>query len=182
MVQITDRLGSLERSPHVTRNLPFKRRVIRSVYRSLVYLGDLSRYRELYNSTKNWGPAIGHYDAARKLMPNLGDAQNQLAVIALGDQSSLSSIYHIYRSLCVDEPFANGKGNLEICLGKILKKHMGQQDTAESSRKEEHPIKELLKPFLTLHAKYGKDAGYVEAPEYLVVVSSNFSEGPPKMR
>ena len=91
-----------------------------SCYQTLIRLGDLSRWRETQLATKyrNWGPAIGYYELANRIYPDLGTSHNQLAVIAQNDGNYFDVIYHLYRALAVAEPCLGSKTNLQIHFKK----------------------------------------------------------------
>ncbi|PWW80340.1 hypothetical protein C7212DRAFT_276141 [Tuber magnatum] len=130
-----------------------KQLAISSCHRTLVFLGDLSRYREVSQNPKNWGPATGYYTLAKKLVPAFGSPHNQLAVIALNEGSNLSYTYHLYRALSVSEPFPEAGDNLGVGFRKVLKTFKVGNLTASFSRKEEQAIHELVALFVRLHAK-----------------------------
>jgi hypothetical protein len=52
----------------------------RCIYRCLLYLGDLARYKEMYanTSTRNYVEAMTYYGRAAMLTPTAGNAQNQV--------------------------------------------------------------------------------------------------------
>ncbi|EHY56849.1 hypothetical protein ABEF92_000487 [Exophiala dermatitidis] len=129
-----------------------KKQIVRSCYSSLVQLGDLSRYRETELQTKerNWGPARGYYDLASALDPTSGISNNQLAVIALADQDHLRAVYHLYRSICVENPAPQAQGNLKLEFRKIRKRY------SEGKSKEDDVVKgrsRLQDDFLLFHAR-----------------------------
>lgn len=130
-----------------------KRLIISSCHRTLVFLGDLSRYREVSQNPKNWGPATGYYTLAKKLVPTSGSPHNQLAVIALNEGSNFSATYHLYRALSVAEPFPEAGDNLGVGFRKVLKAYKAGNLTANLARKEEQVIHELVALFVRLHAK-----------------------------
>lgn len=89
----------------VKRSIPDEK-ILRSCYNSLIYLGDLSRWRETElagNENRNWAPAIGFYDLAATILPQDATAQNQLSLIALVDGNLLRGVYHLYRALSTPE-------------------------------------------------------------------------------
>ncbi|KXT07176.1 hypothetical protein AC578_2412 [Pseudocercospora eumusae] len=94
--------------------------VLESCHRTLVYLGDLSRYRaaEKLDKEPDFGPAIGYYALAASLKPRSGLGQHQLAVVALGQSRHLTAIYHLYRSLAVEHPHPNADKNLRLEFDK----------------------------------------------------------------
>lgn len=134
-------------------DLDTKNIVIRSCHRTLVFLGDLSRYREASQSPKNWGPATGYYTLAKKLVPGSGSPHNQLAVIALNEGSNLSATYHLYRALSVAEPFPEAGDNLGLGFRKVLKAHKAGNLGVNLVRKEEQAVSELIALFVRLHAR-----------------------------
>lgn len=87
----------------------------------MIYLGDLSRYREteLPGKERNWGPAVGFYDLATSILPSSGLSYNQLAVIALLDGSLFRATYQLWRSLSTEEPHPQADQNLERASKKV---------------------------------------------------------------
>ena len=142
--------------------------VLLSCHRTLVRLGDLSRYREteLVAKERNWGPAIGYYNLAEAIRPSSGASHNQLAVIALADGNHLRAIYHLYRALAVDEPHPTAKGNLEIEFKKVLTAwDKGEMIPKELPRDSQGPGKALLGWFMRLHARCYKGIDFAEHEE-----------------
>lgn len=85
-----------------------------SCYRTLCYLGDLSRYRvesEL-DSKPSYAHAFGYYDLAVSFRPSSGLAHHQQAVVALKTKDHLNSIYSLYRSITIANPFPLAPNNL----------------------------------------------------------------------
>ncbi|MCL7051553.1 hypothetical protein MKW94_021087 [Papaver nudicaule] len=93
-----------------------------SCHRSLVYLGDLARYRELYGNPdaqgRKWSTAARHYLNASLIWPDSGNAQNQLAVLATYIGDEFLALYHCARSLAVKEPFPDAWDNLILLFEK----------------------------------------------------------------
>ncbi|RPB26879.1 hypothetical protein L211DRAFT_804507 [Terfezia boudieri ATCC MYA-4762] len=152
----------------ITPSPELKQLIIRSCHRCLVILGDLSRYREVGSSTeKNWAPATGYYDLAKKLVPDSGSPHNQLAVISMSDGSNLSATYHLYRAVSVKEPFPEAGNNLGLGFQKILKAYRSGKLGSNLVRKEEQQVSELLSLFTRLHAKYFNGKENAEVHESL---------------
>lgn len=109
--------------------------ITRSCHRTLIQLGDLSRYREteVGGEKRDWSPAIGYYDLAGSILPISGQSHNQLAVIALSEGNHFRAIYHIFRSLATEEPHPLSKGNLKVALLKI-----------SSSREKGKPVQKVI--------------------------------------
>ncbi|KAI5845103.1 hypothetical protein DFP73DRAFT_548114 [Morchella snyderi] len=155
-------------APAGSCDIDTKNNVIRSCHRTLVFLGDLSRYREAPSTgPKNWGPATGYYTLAKKLVPSSGAPHNQLAVIALNEGSNLSATYHLYRALSVAEPFPEAGDNLGLGFRKVLKAHKAGNLGTNLVRKEEQAVCELIALFVRLHAKcfIGKEFSEYEGLE-----------------
>lgn len=97
--------------------------LLQSCHKTLVRLGDLSRYRETELVKKgkvhNWGPAIGYYDLAITIWPESGLPYNQLAIIAEMDDDHFSALYYLYRAFCVQEPNPTARPNIEVEMKKI---------------------------------------------------------------
>ncbi|XP_011694776.1 PREDICTED: protein SMG5 [Wasmannia auropunctata] len=95
-----------------THTKELKQCVIRLIHRSLVCLGDLSRYKLELNS--NWDPMIAnrYYKMAIAVDPNIGMPHNQLGTIAGNKNYGLDAVYHYMRSVLCSEPFEGAEGNL----------------------------------------------------------------------
>ena len=157
-----------ERSTYNELPADLRLAVLLSCHRTLVRLGDLSRYREteLVTKERNWGPAIGYYDLAGAIRPSSGASHNQLAVIALADGNHLRATYHLYRALAVDEPHPTAKSNLEIEFKKILTAwDRSELISNEMQRDNQLPGKALLGWFMRLHARCHKGIDFAEHDE-----------------
>ncbi|KAL9107838.1 MAG: hypothetical protein Q9227_007353 [Pyrenula ochraceoflavens] len=141
------------------------RMIVKSCHSTLVRLGDLSRYREteLKKKDRNWGPAIGYYELAIVVKPQSGTSHNQLAVIALADNSHVRAVYHLYRALTVDEPFPTAKANLELEFKKILDAWK-RGDLLPNGRTGQS-AEAMRAWFVCLHAHYYKDIEHAEYDE-----------------
>ncbi|KAG5310243.1 SMG5 protein, partial [Acromyrmex insinuator] len=96
-----------------THTKELKQCVMRLIHRSLVCLGDLSRYKLELNS--NWDPMIAnrYYKMAIAIDPNIGMPHNQLGTIAGNKNYGLDAVYHYMRSVLCPEPFEGAEGNLK---------------------------------------------------------------------
>lgn len=76
-----------------------KQCVMRLIHRSLVCLGDLTRYKLELDS--DWDPMIAnrYYKMAIAIDPNIGMPHNQLGTIAGGKNYGLDAVYHYMRWL-----------------------------------------------------------------------------------
>ena len=114
--------GQGESSKSVT-SPELSKKVLQSCHHSLICLGDLMRYRasEKLDKKPDFGPAIGYYGLACSLRPMSGMGHHQMAVIALDPEQRrhFRAIYHLYRSLVVEEPHPNAANNLSLEFEKI---------------------------------------------------------------
>lgn len=108
-------------SPQTKLPTEFQRVALESCHRSLIYLGDLSRYRatEKLDNEPDFGPALGYYGLAAKIKPTSGQGHHQQAVIALDQKDYSRVLYCLYRALCVPEPYLHAQKNLDIAIAKI---------------------------------------------------------------
>ncbi|MGI4815919.1 MAG: hypothetical protein ACRYGG_21655, partial [Janthinobacterium lividum] len=97
--------------------------VLKSCFKTLVWLGDLSRWREEKRTTgePEWAHAVGFYDLAGYLKPQSGTPHHQLAVVA--DKSgapSISIVYHFLRSLSSADLHPAAGVNLNLLYAKLV--------------------------------------------------------------
>ncbi|KAK1085203.1 hypothetical protein LTR48_004755 [Friedmanniomyces endolithicus] len=137
--------------------------VLASCHQTLVYIGDLWRYRasEKLDNTPDFGPAIGYYGLANTLRPSSGLGYHQQAVVALEQRAHLRSIYHLYRAIVVDEPHPLATKNLKLEFGKENADTLGFKPLQDSNpvRKNWH-----AKDGITLKSR-SSDAGVVRVSE-----------------
>jgi hypothetical protein len=132
-----------------------RQKVLYSCHQTLIYLGDLSRYRasEKLDRTPDFGPAIGYYSLACTLRPASGMGQHQQAVVALEQRHHLRAIYHLYRAVVAAEPHPLAANNLKLEFdktnaawdrGELIQK--GQPSDSETSKRT------LVGWFVRLHS------------------------------
>lgn len=130
-------------------------RVLNSCHQTLIYLGDLSRWRASEKLDKNpdFGPATGYYGLACTIRPESGMGQHQLAVVALEQRYHLQAIYHLYRSICVAEPHPNAVKNLMVQFEKTNAAwDKGELIQKGSPNDPEAPKRALIGWFVRLHS------------------------------
>ncbi|KAI4500806.1 hypothetical protein M0802_004017 [Mischocyttarus mexicanus] len=90
-----------------------KQCIMRLVHRSLICLGDLTRYQ--LEIDPNWDPMIAnrYYKMAICIDPNIGIAHNQLGTVAGNKNYGLDGVYHYMRCVLCSEPFEGAEGNLK---------------------------------------------------------------------
>ncbi|KAG9127065.1 hypothetical protein FRC07_000786 [Ceratobasidium sp. 392] len=119
-----------------------------AVFRTLIFLGDLARYREQYGThpnksnnengrrprggrrgrdkqndappEKRYAKAEAYYLQARLLLPDYGNPFNQLAIVYSYQHDLFGAALNYYRALCVRRPFPTAKDNLLRTLTKCL--------------------------------------------------------------
>mgnify|MGYP002718884119 CR=1 FL=1 len=152
------------------------------VYKALICLGDLERYKEQYDDktrrevrdgkggpqTKiqdRFGKAWTYYEVARSLVPDDGSAFNQLAVIStyLGDE--FLCVYYYFRALSVKNAFKNIQEILDKFLRKVFERWIGKmqrrrRDDGQSGREEEERP-EVEEDVLLLVAILYRRSGFV---------------------
>ncbi|KAL8935816.1 MAG: hypothetical protein Q9211_004496 [Gyalolechia sp. 1 TL-2023] len=129
--------------------------LLQSCHRTLIRLGDLSRYRESEIDTKrrekNWGPALGYYDLAIAIYPLSGIPYNQLAIISKSEGDHARALYHLYRALSAPEPPPTAFTNLELEFKKI--REAWKRDHPVSDAGNENPLIKLQHFFPLLHSR-----------------------------
>ncbi|ETV94068.1 hypothetical protein H310_12100 [Aphanomyces invadans] len=87
-----------------------------SMFRCLIFLGDIARYRELHSqkAKKNFRAAEGFYHRALEILPDNGNPHNQLAVLATYVEAETIAVYRYCRSLLLPKPFATAEENLVL--------------------------------------------------------------------
>ena len=90
------------------------------LYKSLIYLGDLARYRQLYseNKTRQWAIARRFYNLAQHVVPYRGNTYNQIAVLDTYEGKEMDAISMYLRSICVLEPFPTAVENIQLLMEK----------------------------------------------------------------
>ncbi|KAK0673886.1 hypothetical protein QBC41DRAFT_103979 [Cercophora samala] len=97
-----------------------------SCHKTLIYLGDLARYRTLLrNKDRNWDNALSYYFLANDLAPESGYGHHQCGVIYAETDDHLHIVYHMYRAMVCDKPHPNAAPNLEREFRDIQKKRGG---------------------------------------------------------
>ncbi|KAI5246835.1 hypothetical protein E4T43_02341 [Aureobasidium subglaciale] len=126
-----------------------------SCHQTLIYLGDLFRYRaaERLDKEPDWGPAIGYYALAASLRPDSGLAFHQQSVVAFEQGDYLRSTYYLYRSINVVEPHPNAIPNLELQFKKITTGwQKGDLVPKHSPKDQVASRKALLSWFIRFHS------------------------------
>ncbi|KAK9766895.1 hypothetical protein K7432_003684 [Basidiobolus ranarum] len=163
-----------------------------SYQQSLIYLGDLARYREMYTDRqqKNWSAAIEYYNEALALVPTNGNPHNQLAVVSSYCGDELGTIYHYYRSLVTSQPFLTAKENIDLLFQRSKKIYDSSPKSSDdgasngversSLRKgnkvDEGAVKGFIKEYIYLHGILHMRADLNSFPAFKDSVISKFRE------
>lgn len=126
-----------------------------SCHQTLIYLGDLSRYRatEKLDKEPDWGPAMGYYNLAVTLRPSSGLAFHQQSVIAFEENDHLRATYYLYRAIVVNEPHPNALANLEIEFRKVSKAWSNGEFIPKATPHDRNGTrKALIAWFIRLHS------------------------------
>lgn len=147
-----------------------KREKLSLVYKALVCLGDLERYREQYedrsrkemregrvNVTKlaeRFAKATNYYEVARSLIPHDGSAFNQLAVISTYVNDDFLCVYFYFRALAVKQAFKNIEEIMDKFLKKVFEKWVikSQKETKDESEGEKDEVARFKADILVLSA------------------------------
>ncbi|KAK3380030.1 hypothetical protein B0T24DRAFT_590544 [Lasiosphaeria ovina] len=122
--------------------------VTASCHKTLVHLGDLSRYRTLMRSKeRRWDIALAYYALANELIPESGLAHHQCGVIYDETKNHLELVYHLYCAMACAEPHPNAPANLEREFRDLREQKAGSAKGATDA---------LVSWFVKLHAFYFK--------------------------
>ncbi|KAK4143692.1 uncharacterized protein C8A04DRAFT_12200 [Dichotomopilus funicola] len=121
-----------------------------SCHKTLIYLGDLARYRTTRGKEPKWDNALAYYLLADELMPDLGHGHHQCSVIYCETGDHFEVVYHLYRSLACATPHPNALMNLEREFRELYK------------RKDKATKHALTAWFVKLHAFYFRGKEFSE--------------------
>ena len=113
-------------------------------HRSLIFLGDLARYKQLASEDdqKDWMVPASYYNEAVYLIPTNGNPFNQLAVIATYRDEDMDAVYYYFRSIAVRMPFMTAEENLNLIF----------QKTKRNVDRDTNKVVDIRKKFLRLHS------------------------------
>ncbi|ORZ37305.1 hypothetical protein BCR44DRAFT_1498195 [Catenaria anguillulae PL171] len=105
------------------------------VFRSLIYLGDLARYRDqstfasLSPPTPTLAQSVHYYQRAHTIVPDNGNPNNQLAIVALSSGKHVAALDMYLRALLARVAFPTARGNLALAALAIGKHAQGSADS-----------------------------------------------------
>ncbi|GAA5925173.1 uncharacterized protein JCM15063_004945 [Sporobolomyces koalae] len=156
--------------------------VLPLAHRGLIFYGDLARYIEFNSDLpspaaasgrgkggkkgngkaasgpaaiappKTYAKAAECYRQANLLMPDDGNAHNQLAVLAQYALDPVTSAYHYYRALAVRFPFPTAFKNLSIAYSKCLQRY--DFGASRGSKAGTDKVQQFRESFIALHAVF----------------------------
>ncbi|XP_034938965.1 protein SMG5 [Chelonus insularis] len=120
--------------------------VIRLIHRSLICLGDLTRYK--IDLDPNWDPMIAmrYYKMAIGIDPNIGMPHNQLGTISGNKNYGVDAVYYYMRCILCPESFDGAEGNLQ----RIISAHL-------FTGKEKLPSQRCAAKLFSLFQKWNND-------------------------
>lgn len=128
--------------------------VKQSCHKTLIYLGDLARYRTLLRTKDpKWEGALSYYLLANELIPGSGYGHHQCGVICVENEDHLQVVYYLYRALACALPHPNASTNLEREFRDLQK------------RKNITTKHALVTWFVKLHAFYSQGKEFPERKE-----------------
>ncbi|KAL1921930.1 uncharacterized protein VTP21DRAFT_10572 [Calcarisporiella thermophila] len=126
---------------------PVKQRALLSCHKSLIFLGDLARYREQFSDRprKNFSNACEYYNQAHQLLPESGNPFNQLACIDSYHGDDFAALYHYFRSLTVKFPFTNARENVLLLFRKMEKLSSGEVANGTNQAKQKRLLVDIAR-------------------------------------
>ncbi|OCF59789.1 hypothetical protein L486_02462 [Kwoniella mangroviensis CBS 10435] len=149
------------------------------IYKGLICLGDLERYKEQYNNgnanqkpnrrggpEERFGEARKYYEVARCIQPDDGAAFNQLAVISTYTSDSFSTIYYYFRASAIRNAFKGIHGILYEYLGKATERWRvrRKEDKEEPSLESGNEVKKWKEDMIVLVGILYLKAGFSFIP------------------
>eukprot|EP01138_Halocafeteria_seosinensis_P011828 gb/GECG01012088.1/.p1 GENE.gb/GECG01012088.1/~~gb/GECG01012088.1/.p1 ORF type:complete len:843 (+),score=124.86 gb/GECG01012088.1/:1-2529(+) len=127
------------------------------LHSSLIYMGDLMRYRlEVMRTSpessmsqdmekwSNW--AVYFYRQAAILKPQSGRANNQIGVIASLNDKEIIALYQHCRSIMAEEPFLQARENIKHIIDRNRTRVADQENRPEFRRLASTAMKGLVEP------------------------------------
>ncbi|KAJ3273788.1 hypothetical protein HDV01_003915 [Terramyces sp. JEL0728] len=129
-LQLINETNNQENENRIDLDKETRERLIQFYYKSLVYLGDLARYRETHSEKrqKEYKTARKFYQMSLVINPNVGNPFNQLAVLDTYESKDISAIEMYFRSLVVENPFPTARDNLKVMFQKIKKNYKDEKE------------------------------------------------------
>ena len=108
----------------------------------LIYLGDLSRYREQINGTTNYGRARQYYLKANHLDMRNGRPFNMLAILAKLSNRKFEAVYYNIRCLTSNNPIPASKEGLGVLFYEMKRRWEANEKQKLDKKAEEERLLE----------------------------------------
>lgn len=116
---------------------------------------------ELLPRPRNYSKAQECYERARLLVPDVGNASHQLAILASYQQDPFGGVFQYYRAICVKQPYETAASNLDSTLSRnleIYKNTIAKADLTEPEQQSPKTrVERFKKAVVALHALWRLD-------------------------
>lgn len=92
-----------------------------AIHQCLIYMGDLSRYRQELEPSLGSAAATRYYLQAATFRPESGMPYNQMGTLAMHQNNLLDAVYYYMRCLACKLPFEGTSNNLQNLFEKNSK-------------------------------------------------------------
>ncbi|KAK3357654.1 hypothetical protein B0T25DRAFT_566915 [Lasiosphaeria hispida] len=138
-----------------------------SFHKTLIYLGDLSRYRTLVRSRdRSFNSALTYYALANEIIPESGYGYHQSGVIYAEAHNHLEIVYHMLRAIACDQPHPLAATNLEREFRDLRELKAGGARGSQEA---------MVSWFVKLHAFYFNGQEFTERKELEDEVDHRFA-------
>lgn len=116
---------------------------------------------ELLPRPRNYSKAQECYERARLLVPDVGNASHQLAILASYQQDPFGGVLQYYRAMCIKHPYETAASNLDSTLSRNLEVYkntvtkIAPTDLEQQSPKER--VELFKKAIVALHGLWRLD-------------------------
>lgn len=152
-------------------------------HKSLIFLGDILRYSQLYlkqHEQRSFKFSRFCYRQAAYVWPKGGNAHNQLAILSIhSKRDDLGAVYHYLRALHAETPFPTAEENLKLLLHRLHVRADALGETAPFSAS--HMILHFLKATHEVFAESGDLAACLAANQRFLRHLSRLCAMPPPM-
>lgn len=105
---------------------------------------------------RNYSKAQECYERARLLVPDVGNACHQLAILANYQQDPFASVLQYYRAMCVKHPYETAAANLDSTLSRSLEGYRIalaklEAGSSELSQSPKLKVERFKKSIVALH-------------------------------
>ncbi|KAF8585618.1 hypothetical protein K439DRAFT_1027992 [Ramaria rubella] len=131
---------------------------------------------------RNYTKAQECYERARLLVPDVGNACHQLAILANYQQDPFVSVLQYYRAMCIKQPYETAAANLDNTLSRHLEGYkvaLAKLDSglSELSQSPKIRVERFKKSLVALHGLWKLEPAQAETqlPGHAASIISSFS-------